>query len=368
MTSLTQPADHYGLSLILGGAEGTLWEISGMYASLGRTLLNYFKHPGLNRYDRGDFHAPHYIRSESNDGSLDATSWLSAASIFQTFETLTELNRPSEESGWKHFDSSTKIAWKTGTSFGLRDGWAIGTTPDYVVGVWVGNADGEGRPGLTGTDAAAPLMFDIFSKLPAGGKWFQKPVAEMQLIQICDISGRRKGEHCPEASDQWIVKAGLQSLPCRYHKRIHVSLDGRFRVNSGCEQVNRMKEVTWFVMSPVEEFYFRSKNISFRTLPPFAPGCDASSPLSPMDLIYPKPNARIFIPRELDGSSGVAVFQVAHRNPTTTIHWHLDGTYMGSTTKRHFLPLNPSAGKHILVLVDEGGISIEEKFEVLSKL
>lgn len=368
MSSLTQPADHYGLSLILGGAEASLWDVTGMYASMGRTLLNFSRHPGSNRYDRGDFHCPAYANQITRSGSLQATSWLSAASVFQTFETLTELYRPSEESGWRHFNSSTRIAWKTGTSFGLRDGWAIGITPGYVVGVWVGNAEGEGRPGLTGTDAAAPLMFDIFSQLHPGPGWFQRPVAEMQSIEVCSVSGQRKGVNCPESHSEWVVKAGLESAACAYHKKIHVSMDGKFRVHSGCEPVDRIKEVTWFVLSPVEEYYFRNKNISFKTLPPFRGDCEISSALSPMDLIYPKPNASIFIPRELDGSSGVAVFQLAHHNPSTTVHWHLDGTYVGSTTKKHFLPLNPKAGKHVLVVVDDSGASIEERFEVISRM
>ena len=84
------------------------------------------------------------------------------ASIWQCFETLTELERPNQEGSWEQFSSSKTIAWKTGTSFGYRDAWAIGLNPDYLVGVWVGNADGEGRPGLTGVNVAAPLMFDAF--------------------------------------------------------------------------------------------------------------------------------------------------------------------------------------------------------------
>ncbi|MEO5976586.1 MAG: penicillin-binding protein 1C [Chryseolinea sp.] len=368
MSSLNQPADHYGLSLILGGAEASLWDVAGMYASMGRTLLNFGSHPGSNRYDRKDFHAPVYTNQPSTVSSIQATSWLSAASVFQTFETLTELYRPSEESGWRHFNSSTRIAWKTGTSFGLRDGWAIGITPGYVVGVWIGNADGEGRPGLTGTDAAAPLMFDIFSQLHQGSRWFQRPVSEMQSINVCSVSGQRTGVICPESHSEWVVKAGLESASCAYHKKIHVSMDGKFRVHSGCESVDKIKEQTWFVMSPVEEYYFRNKNISFKALPPFREDCEISSALSPMDLIYPKPNASIFIPRELDGSIGVAVFQLAHHNPSTTVHWHLDGTYVGSTTRKHFLPLNPSTGKHTLVVVDEGGMSLEEHFEVIPRM
>ena len=103
-----------------------------------------------------------------------------ASSIWYTYQAMMEVNRPEEEAGWQHFDSSKKIAWKTGTSFGYRDGWAIGTSSEYVVGVWIGNADGEGRPGLTGIAAAAPLLFDIFGLLPSSD-WFLPPL--MNLYQ-----------------------------------------------------------------------------------------------------------------------------------------------------------------------------------------
>jgi penicillin-binding protein 1C len=185
MTTLVQPADHYGLSLILGGAEGTLWDVTGMYASMARTLNNYFEHPGKNRYDKMDFHAPVYLADRRGSGShLEHGSWLSAASIYLTFEALKEVYRPGEETGWRYFNNAKQIAWKTGTSFGYRDGWAVGVTPAYAVGVWVGNADGEGRPGLTGTEAASPLMFDIFSQLGASA-WFERPQIEMQQVVTC---------------------------------------------------------------------------------------------------------------------------------------------------------------------------------------
>ena len=78
--------------------------------------------------------------------------------MYQTFQSLKEVNRPGTNQNWQYFDSSNEIAWKTGTSFGFRDAWAVGTTKDVVVGVWVGNADGEGRPGLVGPQAAAPII------------------------------------------------------------------------------------------------------------------------------------------------------------------------------------------------------------------
>jgi len=87
-----------------------------------------------------------------------------------------------------------------------------------------------------------------------------------------------------------------------------------------------------------------------------------------MELIYPKPNARILIPRELDGNQGQVIFELAHRNPEVTVHWHVDGMYVGSTKTKHFLPLNTSAGRHMLTLVDENGVSLQVGFEALSAL
>ena len=79
------------------------------------------------------------------------------------------------------FNSEDKIAWKTGTSVGHRDAWAIGITSDYVVGVWAGNADGEGRPNLTGISAAAPMMFEVFDKLPSS-TWFFPPMMSLPML------------------------------------------------------------------------------------------------------------------------------------------------------------------------------------------
>lgn len=369
MTTLDKPPDHYGLSLILGGAECTLWDISGMYASIARTLNHYFERPGKNKYTRKDYFSPTYLsnQEENSDNSFEENSWLSAASVFQTFNVLKEVYRPGEESGWRIFSSSKNIAWKTGTSFGHRDGWAVGVTPEYVVGIWVGNADGEGRPGLTGTDAAAPIMFDVFSLLPLN-RWFERPKLEMEKITVCRKSGMRLGEHCEEADTTWIVKRGLQTISCQYHKRIHLSNDLQFRVHSNCESLALMRDVNWFVLPPVQEYYFRSKNISYRTLPPFRKDCQPPGSITNMDLIYPKPGAEIFIPRELNGSIGSSIFELAHRNPRAVVYWHIDGVFIGTTVQKHQMAIQSSKGNHIVTVVDDEGEVLERSFKVLSGL
>lgn len=367
MTTLTNGPDHYGLSLILGGAEGTLWDITGIYASMARTLNNYFDHPGRKRYSKNDFHPLRYKAVGLPRASLEESSWLSASSIFLTFEALKELYRPGEETGWRHFASSKDIAWKTGTSFGLRDAWAVGVTPQYAVGVWVGNADGEGRPGLTGTDAAAPLMFDIFSGLPSG-PWFSQPEMEMRHVAVCTRSGYRASPHCETTDTAWITVRGLETAACPFHKTVHLTSDHRFRLHSGCAPVTAMTHENWFVLPPVQEYYYKPKNLSYHSLPPYREDCEPAQTELAMDMVYPKAGSRIFIPRTLDGTPGSSIFQLAHREPRRSVYWHLDGVYIGSTRNFHQLALTPGEGKHVLIIVDENGESLERHFEVISKM
>jgi len=368
LTTLDQPADHYGLSLILGGAEATLWDVTGAYASMARTLTGYFDQAGTNRYRQSDYHAPLFIQDSTTitNHNFEEHSVLDAASIWLTFETLKEVYRPGEETGWRNFYSSRRIAWKTGTSFGFRDGWAVGVTPEFAIGVWVGNADGEGRPGLTGTETAAPILFDIFSQLPQN-TWFGKPNSELTKIAVCRVSGARASESCTAIDTLELAKPGLKTAACTNHKRIHLSADRRFRIHAGCEPLDKIHSESWFVLPPVQEYYYRSHHITYRSLPPLRKDCADPAELIAMDMIYPKTDSRIFIPRDLDGSLGSTVFHAAHRDPQATIYWHLDGTFIGATSRQHRLTISPPEGSHHMTLVDEQGETLEKDFKVISK-
>ena len=265
-----------------------------------------------------------------------------------------------------HFTNQKNIAWKTGTSFGFRDGWAIGVTPKYVVGVWVGNADGEGRPGLTGSDAAAPVMFEIFSHLRSE-QWFAPPRGEMKELSVCRTSGLRSSAICPETEIAWVTKKALQTLPCHYHKTVHLSSDGKFQVNNLCASPSDTRQNSWFVLPPSQEYYFRKKNVSYQSLPPFRAGCTHDD-RSVMDFIYPKGGSKFFIPRDLSGRENEVIFKLAHRNNAATVYWHIDGSYVASTRTNHSLPLRPSEGRHRLMVIDDNGAVLEQEFEVLPRL
>ncbi len=363
-TTITQPAGHYGLSLILGGAEASLWDLTSVYAGFSRALNHFGKYNGkynLNDYRKNNF----YLWKLPPEEKPEDFNTLSAASIYFTYKALVEVNRPQEDANWQFYGGNNKVAWKTGTSFGNRDAWAIGTTPRYVVGVWIGNADGEGRPGLTGINAAAPVLFDIFDILPTT-EWFDPPYDEMAKIPVCRKSGMRATDICHPVDTVWVPLSGLKTAPCKYHRLIHLDETGTYRVTSTCEDVSKMQHRSWFVLPPVEEWYYKSTDPTYVKLPPFKSGCSEAEN-NPMEIIYPENNDIIYIPKELTGKKGKVIFKVAHRQPGTTIFWHIDKTYVGMTTTINEIGLNIAEGNHVLTVIDEQGNTASVRFEVRGK-
>ncbi len=347
MSTLTKPADHYGLSLILGGAEATLYDLAGIYAGMARSLNKYNESsPGIDKTD---------LRQK---GSLDV------ASVWLTFEAMVEVARPDEDQQWKSFSSSNKIAWKTGTSFGNRDAWSVGVTPEYVVAVWVGNASGEGRPGLTGISVAAPILFDVFNALPPT-TWFDMPEQAMIQVAVCRNSGFRTSVICDITDTVWVPKNGAKTVCCPYHQLIHLDRSEQWQVNSNCESPDNMIHVPWFVLPPVQEWYYRNKNPFYKQLPPFRPDCSSLSERKNMEIIYPKNNSKIYLPVDLDGREGSTVFKIAHRNPQYLVYWHLDNKFLGITTQIHQMAISPPEGIHDLTLVDQTGETSKIRFEVM---
>nr|WP_249665285.1 penicillin-binding protein 1C [Mucilaginibacter sp. Bleaf8] len=365
ISTLNQPADHYGLSLILGGSENTLWELTGAYASMARVLNHYNRHKG--GYDAADYHSPVYQLLKTKNHQPEKNGLLDAGSIYYTLQAMEEVMRPGEEMLWQQFGSTQRVAWKTGTSFGFRDGWAIGITPKYVVGVWVGNTTGEGRPNLTGINTAAPVLFEIFRLLPVSREWFAEPEGALVKIKVCRESGNRVGEYCEHPDDAWVPAAGLKSPVCPYHQLVHLDATGSWQVTADCESPDRILNRKWFVLPPSIEYYYKTKNYQYHTLPPFRNDCAVADKAQPMEVIYPRNDAKVYIPIEADGTRGKMICNAAHSQPGTKIFWHLDDHYAGETHDFHQMAISPPAGNHVLTLVDATGNTVSVRFRVLDK-
>ncbi|MCK8480274.1 penicillin-binding protein 1C [Psychroserpens algicola] len=362
LKDLKYNANHYGLSLILGGAESNLWDLCKSYASLSSTL-NHFSETS-SEYYTNEFVEPTFIASESVDFGTTSTdkTLFDAASIYLTYESLKKVNRPEGDESWEFFDDSKQIAWKTGTSFGFRDAWAIGTTKDYVVGVWVGNADGEGRPGLVGVQTAAPILFDVFDILPHSD-WFAKPYDEMQEVNICSKSGHRASPVCDDVEPKFIQNSGLKTEPCPYHILAHVDPTETYQVNSSCEDLNAIKHTSWFVLSPLKAHYYKSKNPFYKPLPKLRLDC-VGEVQETINFIYPKRNNSIFLPKDFNGETNDLILKIAHSKPETQVYWYLDETYVGSTKDIHELAIIPKKGKHIITVVDAFGNETKREISI----
>lgn len=347
LKTINRSSSHYGLSLILGGAEATLWDVTNAYAMMGRSLLQLPQRSC-------SLLLPTSRITESTDPFQPGAVW-------QTFDALKEVNRP-EEIDWKSIPSMQTIAWKTGTSYGFRDAWAVGVTPRYAVGVWVGNATGEGKPGLVGAQTAGPVLFDIFNLLPASS-WFTRPTGIFVEAEVCRKSGHLKGRFCDETDTLLVLPAGLRTEACPYHHLVTLSADESQRIYENCANTEPTLQKSWFTLPPVWEWYYKQHHPEYKPLPPFKAGCGEDT-FQPMQFIYPPMNARIKLPKQLDGSKGFLTVELAHNNPNATVFWHLDETYQAQTQDFHKISLQPAAGKHSLTAVDGEGNTISTTFFV----
>lgn len=308
--SLTHDADWYGLSLILGGGEASLMEVAKAYRGM----------------------AAQYCYGGDNSPLNDRIA------LWHILQALSDVSRP-DELDWRNIASLRRAAWKTGTSFGFRDAWAVGMTPEWVVGVWAGNADGHGVPSLTGARCAAPVMFSLLGMLPQRSKWFQEPLEGGVSVQVCSRSGHLKGPWCAQSIEQYIPRAALQSDVCPYHSLS----DGK----------------SVFRLPPAMEWYYKPYHPEYEGYLSSQGGQDQA-----MQFIYPQDGSEITLTRQLDGSEGSVVIRLAHRNRNTVVYWHMDGSYLGETTGLHQMTVSPAAGPHVLTAVDRQGNSTSVSFKV----
>ena len=343
MSTLDYDATHYGLSLILGGAEVTLLDLVSAYRNLGNQVNAY---PATPVYQQ-----VHYASQFSDTLS----TWpFDAGTAWATLEAMSKVTRPDEQASWEVFGGSQKIAWKTGTSYGFRDAWAVGVTPKYTVGIWVGNASGEGRPGISGLNAAAPILFDVFNILP-GSSWFSPPANALTTTQTCSLSGMRASDRCAAVQNEQIPKTSLQSGACTYCHWVHLDQSRTFRVSANCYPTENMIRESWFELSPLEAWFYKKRNAFYQSPPNWIPGCQPMENGNAIRMIYPRESSNVFIPRELDGMQEKVVLKAAHVRSDAVIYWHLNDQYLGQTEGFHHMEIQFPSGNYILSLVDDQG-------------
>ena len=341
-TTLNRSADDYGLPLILGGGEVTLYETAMAYAR----MMNCAQ--GIS----DDFPS-------------------SRANAYLTLQALAEGDRPTEEANWKSYADSKKIAWKTGTSSGNRDAWAVGTTCEYTVGVWVGNSEGFGNPDLKSFTTAAPVMFDIFSGI-SSTTWPLAPILDFTETTVCEKSGYVASRYCEHTKVIYTSRKSPVGKICPYCRAVSFTPDGRYQAQAqdltgpqaGIYDGKMPLIKNMFVLPPNIEYWYKKSNFGYVSLPEFV-SWHVFPDLDTVSILFPEPGAIIIIPVEITGQKGAMIMQAVTRNPDNTLYWDIDGEYIGETVDTHELSASPSPGKHVLTVTDSMGNYKKRNFEIV---
>ncbi|MEP0365628.1 MAG: penicillin-binding protein 1C [Cyclobacteriaceae bacterium] len=351
ITTLNQPPVHYGLTMVLGGAEVKLWDLAQAYFSMYRKLANednlkisYSTEPGK---------LPDFPFEEIN--------------IWHAFSAMTELKRPGSDQHWQSFNSSQVMAWKTGTSFGFRDAWALGLNGEVLIAVWVGNADGEGRAGLSGASSAGPILTELIRLAPNNPQWLARLEPFSITKNVCVLSGMLAAPHCTDIVSEPLGQQAEKSGICSYHQLLWLDETETYEVDKSCYPSALSLRKSVFILPSTQGYYYQKTHTGYIGKPSPYPGCEIEKQ-NVLSINYPVENTRIFIPRELAGQSSQVIIEAAHQNPHAKLYWHLNEQYLGETVNEHKQSLALAKGEYLITIMDDLGNSLSRQFEVISDL
>jgi penicillin-binding protein 1C len=335
--------EFYGLALALGGVEVRLDELVRLYAALAgggvdRDLV---------------FHA----------GAKPATHarLLSPEASYLVLDMLRTNPRPGDD-GRIASARRSGVAWKTGTSFGFRDAWAVGVGGRFALGVWVGNFDGTPNPAFIGRDAAGPLFFRIADALKARGESFTIPPAPKGIVpgSVCALSGAPAGDHCPGHKDTWVIAGRSPIAACSVHRDVAIDVDTGLRACP--DQIEHVRHETYEFWPSHLLALFRRVGIARRVPPPYAPQC-ASRANAGRPLRIDSPQARLVYALR-DGAHGEIPFSAVADADGRRVSWFVDDAYVGQSAPGSTYFWSARPGRFTVRAVDELGRSVAQPLAV----
>ena len=351
---LDKGSDHYGLSIILGGGESSLWDLSRIYKGLAQNYAG----------QQEPFRQVQCLTEYPAESGKQSFSF-SAATIDHLITAMSDLTRPREEKSWDVFGTDYKIAWKTGTSYGHKDAWALGFNGQYMVGVWVGNEGGEGRFDLTGISKSAPLMFKIFNSLP-NNEWFGMPPRYLrkEVISVCKESGKLAGPLCKLKQRIATENTSFKYQPCTYHQVVGFNQKGQ-ALSEDCHNTAVYSD-TIFILPPYMEYYYKPAHFEYKGMPEIDPSCITSG--TACKIIYPYDGLKIFLPKVKENLVNELVIKAYHRDKQAKLYWFIDDKYLTETVAApHEWLTKVNAGAHTLTVVDQWGNRDQVVFDILGR-
>ncbi len=346
---LPKSANHYGLSLVIGGAEASLWDMMNLYLPLS-----------------GDG-SVRRLSPTKDDSTVIHDTLFSAGSAALTRDIMTNLIRPGFEQYRSSFaNGDGKIAWKTGTSYGHKDGWAVGFSGEYLIGVWVGNFSGEGNPAIGGAKLAAPLLFSLFGSLRSPDDSLPElPLNNLDYFPVCAGSGYPAGDNCDSITNLLLPISRTNRTTCPYHRVITVDKTTGEQLCSACWSGKNAESDTVLIYPPAARQLYHNRGYDVDTLPVHNPHCNAEKSAHAIELVYPTDGITIFLPRNFDTTREKLIFNAIHRRDSAELFWYLDQNFIGTTSGENKLTVDSIAiGEHTLFVQDSEGSRAGVKFSV----
>jgi penicillin-binding protein 1C len=369
------PADRtalsYGLPLVLGAAEVRLLDLTNLYA----TLANGGVHRPVRIWEEPPREAPAgtirrvslepeapiaaaaaMVAGPAREAPAAAVRLLSAEAAALIAEILAEVERPDMPKAWELTRDVPGVAWKTGTSFGHRDAWAVGFSPRYTIGVWVGNPDGRGQEGISGSLHAGPLLFDLFRALDPGAPG---PTRDERLrlveTEVCEESHELAGAFCPRRTTVTTV-AGVSRLgACPVHRRVFLDAESGDLLAGDCLR-ERPHHPAILSIYPAElTAWQRARGQHVAALPPLSPACRGIPSDNPPRIVSPDANTPYLVRRSAPLEHQKIPLVARAADGADRFYWYQDGLLVASGQPETGLFLAPEIGTHRLVVVDGKG-------------
>jgi penicillin-binding protein 1C len=355
LSGLFRSPEGYGLPLIIGGAEGNLWDLTRFFAALGNM--------GLMREIRL------LSGGEPGEQAHDTLRFCSPGAAWLVLEALSQLRRPGSEYYWQFFTGQVPVAWKTGTSYGQKDAWAIGVNREWCIGVWVGNFTGQGNAALGGAQSAGPVLFKLFNSLSDKSKdlWFPRPEYNLKKITVCKASGMSPTPWCPETVSVMQPLGAWQTATCTIHRRLLLNRTTGVIVCSKCWAGVDTVWKTKAIYPPSVKAVLLTKGTRTDALPTHNPSCPVGSSKESIEILYPSSDISIVVPRNLQGEYEKIVFKAVYQRPAGRLFWYLDNRFLAETMGEHTVAVDLAGGSHRLSVQDENGATESVKFQAFRK-
>ena len=336
--------DSYGLPIVLGGVEVSMEELAALYSAL--------KHGGVVR--------DVVYQKQQKAGDIIHSRIMSPEAAFLISEMLAENGRPDQRFKDEWTRDSVPIAWKTGTSPGMRDAWSAGIVGQYVLVVWVGQFMGGQSPAYVGRRSAAPLFFEIVDSLRTRGPASAEgPNRQLNVtkVDVCATSGALPGPHCPHTRQTWFIPGKSPIKRCSIHQEIEVNPQSGLRVCPG--QHGRSKKQVVEVWPSDMLRLFNAAGLPRQTPPLFPRSCalTASAP-EPDSLRISSPQNRwVYALRPQNKLPQKVPFIANSNGDAAVLFWFVDGVPIGRVAPDETLFWSPRPGVFQVAVLDDRGRS-----------